>query len=217
MFSSAQAVLYSPSAHKRVGLSSLPATNNIPENTNIIRMKIKELDIHSADDELGEIYLLTFVVDDVSSNPFSINAMSFTDVKNLDILPLGVDGFEIYTTDNGLIPGYLHFRICLMESSVAGRDFTKLISKLVSQQEFAEFANMLSKASNNSAADLKIFSQVAENALQFIGQSLKSQKDVQMLQIIGSYDNAFDALGSKYGSVQLGNKNASVKIAVEVV
>ena len=216
MFSSASAVLHSPSAHKRLGLDSLPATNNIHGVTNTIRMKIKSAKILSTAEKKKEIYLLSLVIDDVSNNPFSLNALALNNISCNEEIPLGETGLEIYSNDNGIIPGYIHFRVCVMESNLPDRDFQKLLTKIMKQTELAQYAGMLNSVTPNAVADLKIFTQVAEQTLQFMGKIIKSEKDIQLLQVIGSYDNAFDALGYKYGLTELGNKNAAIKMAVEV-
>ncbi len=215
MFTTATAVLHSPSAHLRGKLSVLPAENKLSSNTQSIQMKLKELVVKQAISAPG-VYLLALVTDNISSNPFHFSLQEFKNVKAGESLDLGPGGLVLYSNQNGLIPAYLHFRILVMSSQDATRDFSKLLHRLSRHEDMTLLAGEIHDLTELTPGNLKVFSQVSEKILLLASRILKNQKDEQLLQVIGSYDNAFDELGSTYGAVLLGNQQASLRLEVTV-
>jgi hypothetical protein len=217
-------VIYSPSEQVRnlMAFGALPArvsntlrAMSIDPSVTDIRMSLKEIYIKDTRDiGKGDIYLVTVVTDNLSSEPFTITIKTFEDIHNEENLQIGPGGLAIYRNEPGKIPRFLDYRILVVESDQEIRQAVDVLEEVKEDEQYKSFRDSLSAMAGVSQPATALITVAADFIMGLVARVLRMNRDDQIIYVAGSFDDKFDDLGVKYGLVV--HKNLYGKVAYQV-
>ncbi|RNI31171.1 hypothetical protein [Rufibacter latericius] len=218
-------VIVSPSKRVRDMVFSEEATaeslireTGLPPATTDIRFQLKDVYIkRKREIGRGEIYVVTVIADDASTEPLQLETRVFEHVKNKTHLNLGPTGLTCYRNTPGKIPRFLDYRIMVMEFDGGARDLGAVLTEVQGNQQFQEFKNSISGITNLGAPQIALISGATDFALALTAKLLKGNKDDQLFLVQGSFDNTFDALGVTEGLITQTNQFVEVIYQVQAI
>ena len=220
-------IVYRPSGDVRthVALGALPtkvlgtlrALSLDPAIENV-RMSLKEVYvIDNRDPGKGDIYLVTIVTDNLSPEPFGLTIKTFEDIHDKEALQIGPGGLAIYRNPAERIPRFLDYRILVVESDQELREAGKVLDEIRQDDTYKSFRDSLLAAASVSQPATALIVAASDFFVGLVARVLKMNKDDQLIYIAGSFDDAFDDLGVRYGLVAHKNAYAKVSYQVEAV
>ncbi|GGK65890.1 hypothetical protein ACD591_02250 [Rufibacter glacialis] len=218
-------VIVSPSKQMRDMVFSEEATaeslvkvTGLPPATTDIRFQLTDVYIKKKR-EIGkaEVYVLTVIADDSSTEPLQLETRVFEHVKNKTHLSLGPKGVTCYRNTPGKIPHFLDYRIMVMEFDGGARDMGAVLAEVQGNQQFQSFKNSISGITTLGAPQIALITAATDFALALTAKILKGNKDDQLFLVQGSFDNTFDSLGVTEGLITQGNKFADITYQVQAV
>ncbi|UOQ73567.1 hypothetical protein [Hymenobacter cellulosilyticus] len=192
--------------------------HRLPPSVSNVRLSLKDVHI-KRHGELGraEVQVVTVVTDGISQEPIQLFSEVFENVQKWSHLPLGEGGVTLYRTDAQQIPAFLDYRILLTELDEDIRSVGNLLDAVRQDEQFAAARQALLAAAAVAAPPAALISASSDLVMNLVARVLKANKDDQMLLVRGSFDNAFDGLGTKYGTITKGNRQAAVTYQAEAV
>jgi hypothetical protein len=220
-------VIYSPSEQVRnlMAFGALPArvsntlrAMSIDPSVTDIRMSLKEVYIKDTRDlGKGDIYLVTLVTDNLSSEPFTITIKTFEDIHDGENLQIGPGGLAIYRNEPGKIPRFLDYRILVVESDQEIRQAVDVLEQVKEDEQYKSFRDSLSAMAGVSQPATALITVAADFIIGLVARVLRMNRDDQIMYVAGSFDDKFDDLGVKYGLVVHKNQYGKVTYQVEAL
>lgn len=210
-------VVFEPSAGlQREVLAGTLEMRSLPASVSNVRLSLKDIYI-KRHGELGraEVQVVTVVTDGISQEPIQLFSEVFENVQRWSHLPLGEGGVTLYRTNAQQIPAFLDYRILLTELDEDIRNVGGLLDEVRRDGQFAAAREALLAAAAVAAPPAALITASSDLALNIVARLLKANKDDQLLLVRGSFDNAFDGLGTKYGAITKGNRSAGVTYQAE--
>ncbi|TGE26445.1 hypothetical protein [Hymenobacter metallicola] len=210
-------VVFDPSAGlRREVLAGTLEAARLPQSVSNVRLSLQDIHI-KRHGELGraEVQVVTIVTDGISQEPIQLFSEVYENVQKWTHLPLGAGGVTLYRTDAQQIPAYLDYRILLTELDEDIRAIGTLLDEVRRDAQFEAARQALLAAAAIAAPPAALITASSDLALNIVARLLKANKDDQLLLVRGSFDNAFDGLGTKYGPVTKGNRQAAVTYQAE--
>jgi hypothetical protein len=148
----------------------------------------------------GDIYVVTLVTDNISPEPMTLSVKTFADVEDGASLTLGPSGIAMYRNPAPKVPEFLDFRILVMESDQELRDTGGLIAEVTADPTYVSFRDNLLKV-GGVAPTAALATAAGDFVLGLIGRLLRMNRDDQLIYVAGSFDAAFDDLGTTLGDI----------------
>ena len=192
----------------------------LPPDTQAVRMVLKSVFIEKVGEiGKGEIQIISVVTDGISQQPIQLCAETYEKVSKQTFLPVG-QGITLYRTDPatpGVIPPFLDYRLLVVELDEDMRQAGGILDEVRNDKQFASFRDSLLAITSFGAPQVALIGAATDFALNVIAKLLKANKDDQLFLLRGSFDNAFDELGVRYGEMKQENKNVTMRYQVEAV
>jgi hypothetical protein len=219
-------VTFHPSAQLReaVALGTLPdkvaarvsAAALDPDVTNVL-MSLRDVTVMDVRDVgRGDVYVVTVVTDSISPEPITMSIKTFNDVADGESLNLGPSGVAMYRNPAPKVPTFLDYRILVAESDQELRDAGKLITEITSDSTFKSFRDSL-LAVGGAAPTVALAGAAGDFVLSLVARILKMNRDDQLIYVAGSFDAAFDDLGTKLGDIVQKTAFSKVTYVVKAV
>lgn len=180
-----------------------------------VRMLITGVTIREVQD-LGknEINVFSVVTDDVSPEPFAVTVKTFENIPDGGELQIGGAGLTIYRNPQGAIPGFLDFRIMIVESDERMRSAAQFLQELRSSDEYGQALQLLKTTGGPTIGNIVAAS---DAVLGIAANIMRMNPDDQLMLVAGSYDALFDGLGTNHGPREALNDQVEVYYEVQSV
>lgn len=205
-------VVFEPSAAlRREVLAGTIAARSLPQPVEAVRLVLQDVHIKRHGElNRAEVQLVTIVTDGISAEPIQLCSETFEGVKKWSHLPLGEGGITLYRTQAPRIPQYLDYRILLTELDGDLRAIGALLDEVRQDEQFHAARAALLAAAAIAAPPAALITATSDLALNLVARLLKANRDDQLLLVRGSFDNAFDNLGTTFGPITKGTDRAAV-------
>jgi hypothetical protein len=209
-------VLEAPSAHMIAGggLAELrpevsapedrPAAALLPDGATAVRLQVQTIQVMSGMKAgfLGlsapkGAYLLTSVVDGLSSDPITFSGRVYEGIRDGDVLPLGEirdAPLTVYLREEDL-PPILGVSIAVLRSNQDLRDVGQLITDVTSDAGYATLSELIANAAAAAVPAYGLIWQAASEVIGVVGRILRAAPDEQLGYYEARFTNRFDDLG----------------------
>ena len=196
---------------KRVGATALDPgiTKVLMSLRNVTVMDVRDVG-------RGDVYVAAVVIDNVSPEPIGMSIKTFQDVADGESLNLGPSGIAMYRNPVPKVPEFLDYRILVAESDQELRDAGALISEVTADSTFKSFRDGL-LAVGGAAPAVALAGAAGDFVLSLLARILKMNRDDQLIYVAGSFDAAFDDLGTTLGDIVQKTAFAKVTYGVKAV
>ncbi|OON68210.1 hypothetical protein B0919_13705 [Hymenobacter sp. CRA2] len=190
--------------------------DSFPVTIEAVRLRLNSVFIHKVREPgKGEIRVISVVTDGISEQPIQLFAQTFEKVRRKTALNLGT-GVTLYRTESkDKIPAYLDYQILVMELDDDVRAVGTMLDEVRNDKQFKDFEKALLATTSATAPQVALITAAADLALNLIAKILKANKDDQLFLLRGSFDNAFDDLGTGFGPLTQENRNVTITYQVE--
>lgn len=183
-----------------------------------VRMTLKEVFVFdNRDPGKGDIYLVTLVTDGIAAEPMRLEVKTFNDVSDGEALQFGPAGLAMYRNEPGKLPRYLDYRILVAESDQELRDAGAVLDEVRNDGTYKSFRDGLLKLTGAAAPAIALATSAADFTMGLVARVLKMNRDDQLMYVAGSFDDAFDDLGTTLGPIPHKNSYARVTYQVQAV
>ncbi len=203
-------IVYRPSAALREAVirgtlpeKVMPSMRSAELDPDVTRVLMSLRDVTVIDNRdvgRGDVYVVTLVTDNISPEPMALSVKSFADVEDGAPLTLGPSGIAMYRNPAPQVPEFLDFRILVMESDQELRDAGGVIAEVTADPTYASFRDNLLKV-GGVAPTAALATAAGDFVLGLVGRILKMNRDDQLIYVAGSFDAAFDDLGTTLGDI----------------
>jgi hypothetical protein len=205
-------VVFEPSAAlRREVLAGTIEARSLPQTVEAVRLVLQDVYIKRHGElNRAEVQLVTVVTDGISAEPIQLCSETYEGVKKWSHLPLGEGGITLYRTEAQRIPQYLDYRVLITELDSDSRAIGALLDEVRQDEQFNAARTALLAAAAVAAPPAALITATSDLALNLVARLLKANKDDQLLLVRGSFDNAFDNLGTTFGPITKGNERAAI-------
>lgn len=210
-----------PSSHRKPGRREASVEQSaLPSGPAAIRLKVNEVEArHGAwFGRNKDVYIVTTVVDGLSTEPIVYQGSRYSEIPNGGRLP--IDLLNVYLRDPiDTLPKILDFSMVVIASNQSARDWGPVIGELMASKEYGEL-NAAVVAALTAVNPLYDIAWLAGNAaLNLVGKVLKASPDDQLGYYEARFTRTFDRLGvgvhpKNAGLIHAGNMSLSYQIDV---
>lgn len=210
-------VVFEPSAAmRREVMAGTLVARSLPPTVEAVRLVLQDVYVKRHGElNRAEVQVVTVVTDGISAEPIQLCSETFEGVKKWSHLTLGEGGITLYRTDAQRIPQYLDYRILITELDGDIRAIGAMLDEVRQDEQFNAARTALLAAAAVAAPPAALITATSDLALNLLARVLKANKDDQLLLVRGSFDNAFDDLGTTLGPITKGNERADITYQVQ--
>lgn len=197
-------------------MGNMQTSYTFDPNIQNIRMLVKEILIRRKM-EFGkaEIYFLSMITDDASSEPIKMQTQIFENIGRNDYLPLGPEGFTVYRNPTGKMPRFIDYRFFVIESDQAKRDIGEVLGNMDKKDEYKNAKESVLALTGLASPQITLINSALNILSSLVVSFFRGNKDDQLFYLQGSYDAVFDDLGAHYGPVIKGNQYVQLTYEVQ--
>lgn len=212
-------VVFEPSSEMRREVMAGPIeARRLPPTVQAVRVVLQDVHVKRHGElNRAEVQVVTIVTDGISADPIQLCSETFEGVKKWSHLPLGAGGVTLYRTNAQRIPEYLDYRILVTELDGDVRAIGTMLDEVRQDEQFKTARTALLAAAAVAAPPAAPITATSDLVLNVVARFLKANKDDQLVLVRGSFDNAFDGLGTQFGPITKGNERAAITYRSEAV